>query len=70
MMSNNPNSKTITWIAGGTIGLLAGLLSAYLIIKNREENGGKLSLTSKDGLKIGMGLATFLRQISDIGKII
>lgn len=68
-MSENKNWKTITWIAGGAIGLLVGLVSAHLIIKNQEENAGDSSITPKDGLKIGVGLAALLKQISEIGKI-
>lgn len=65
-MSEKPNWKTFTWIACGAIGLLAGLASAHMIIKNREENEGRPSFTSKDGLIIGVGLVSLLKQISEI----
>ncbi len=68
-MSENNNWKTLTYLAGGLIGLAAGVVSAHLLIKNSENIDGKLSLTSKEKLNLGMGLVSFLRQISEFGKI-
>lgn len=58
---------TIFLVSGG-IGLLSGLAAAYLIIKKREETGKELKLTSGDGARIGMGIVTLLKMISDTGK--
>jgi hypothetical protein len=68
-MSENNNWKTITYIIGGLIGLAAGVASAHLLIKNSENIDGKLSLTSKEKLNLGMSLVTFLRQIAEFGKV-
>lgn len=67
-MSQNPNWKSLTFLIGGSIGLLTGLAAAYLIVKKQEEGGETLKLTSGDGAKIGMGIVTLLRMISDTGK--
>jgi hypothetical protein len=69
-MSNQTNQKTITYILGGTVGLITGLAAAYLLIKNQDTSSGqKTIITSKNGLKIGVGLATLLKQIADLSKI-
>jgi hypothetical protein len=63
-------SQTFVYILGGTIGLLTGLAAVYLLIKNQESSPEKTKLiTSKDGLKISVGLAGLLKQIADLGKI-
>ncbi len=67
-MEKASNWKTIILLIGGGIGLLSGLVGAYLVIKKREESGNTLKLTSGDGARIGMGIVTVLKMISDSGK--
>lgn len=67
-MTEKPDWKTLTFITGGAIGLITGLAAAYLIIKQREETGAQLKLTSGEGAKIGLGIVTLLKLISDGGK--
>lgn len=67
-MTDRLNWKTITFLIGGTIGLLSGLAAAYLIVKQREENGKELKLASSDGAKIGLGIVSLLRMISETGR--
>lgn len=69
-MTTNKNQKTIFYIIGGAAGLLTGLAAAFLLIKEQEKMPEQKSIiTTKSGLKIGMGLATLLKQIADLGKI-
>ncbi len=68
-MSENNNWKTYTYIIGGIIGLAAGVAFAHLLIKNSQDNEGKVSLTSNEKLNLGMSLVAFLRQIAASGKI-
>lgn len=67
-MSRNPNWKPLTFLIGGSIGLLTGLAAAYLVVKKQEEGGETLRLTSGEGAKIGMGIVTLLKMISETGK--
>ncbi len=67
MEKENKWKTTILLVSGG-IGLLSGLAAAYLIIKKQEESGNTLKLTSGDGARIGMGIVTLLKMISDSGK--
>jgi hypothetical protein len=69
-MSENNIQKNLTYFIGAAAGLFVGLAAAYLLIKNQESNPDQKSMiSSKDGLKIGVGLANLLKQIADIGKI-
>lgn len=67
-MTEKPNWKVITLIVGGLVGLLSGLVGAYLIIRKQEQTGEPLKLTSGDGARLGMGILTLLKQVSDSGK--
>lgn len=67
-MPQESNGKAIKYLIGGAIGLLTGLAAVYLIVKNEEATGESLKLTSSSGAKIGMGVVTLLKLISDIGK--
>lgn len=67
-MEKEKNWKTTILLVGGVIGLMSGLAAAYLVIKNREETGQTLKLTSGDGARIGMGIASVLKMVADSGK--
>jgi len=60
--------KTTIFLVSGSIGLLSGLAAAYLIIKKQEESGKTLKLSSGDGMRIGMGIASLLKMIAESGK--
>lgn len=64
---NNKNWKTIVLLIGGIAGLATGLAAASLIIKHQENTGGEFKLNSGEGFKIGMGIVSLLKQISDTG---
>lgn len=51
---------------GGLIGLFAGLLTSYMLVQQSEKRQNSLSLTATDGVKMGLGLMTFMRLISEI----
>jgi len=69
-MAEKSSHKTLTYILAGGAGLLTGLAAAYLLLKNQENDPEKKAvISSKDGLKIGVGLITLLRQIADLGRI-
>lgn len=69
-MTEKTNQITFTYIVAGAAGLLTGLAAAYLLLKNQKNSPDqKTIISSKDGLKIGVGLASLLRQIAELGSI-
>jgi hypothetical protein len=67
-MSEQPGWKTKTILAGGLAGLLIGLLAAFLFIKNRPDDQPPKQLSSKEGMQLGLGLVSFIKQLIEIGK--
>ncbi len=60
---NGNTWKSKTLVMGALIGALTGLGTAYLLTKNAEKEGETLSLTSGQGLKLGLLILGTLRQI-------
>jgi hypothetical protein len=67
-MAEKSDWKTLTYVIGGSIGLLTGLTAAYLIIRQREESGTSLKLSTSEGARIGMGIFSFLKSVAETGK--
>ncbi|MBN1230974.1 MAG: hypothetical protein JXA19_03810 [Anaerolineales bacterium] len=61
------NWKTRTLIIGGIVGGVTGLISAALIIRRSEKSENALAVTPQEGIRIGMLVAGFLREIANIG---
>ncbi|KPL06159.1 hypothetical protein AMJ86_09685 [bacterium SM23_57] len=51
---------------GTIIGALVGLGAAYLLLQ-RVDDSGELKLSSKEGVKLGISVFGFLRQITQLG---
>lgn len=64
-MPKDNNWKTLVLIIGGVAGLVTGLAAAAILIKKREENPGELKLNSGEGFKIGMGIVSLLKMVSE-----
>ncbi len=58
--------KTKTLIIGAVIGALTGVGTAYLLIQRTDEEQG-LQITPGDGMKLGVSVFSFLRQVSKLG---
>jgi hypothetical protein len=67
-MEEKSKWKTIAYLIGGTAGLITGLMAAFLFIRKNEESQGNLKVTSGEGVKIGLGVVSLLRMISESGK--
>jgi hypothetical protein len=64
-MEQTDNWKVKTFIIGGLIGAISGLLAAYVLINRAENEQTRPQLTAGDGVKVGIGLLGLLRLISD-----
>lgn len=59
------NWKTKTFIYGGFIGLAAGIVASLIVIQQAEKHQSHPAVNAADGIKLGLGLLTFLRLLSD-----
>jgi hypothetical protein len=64
-MQEDSKWKTTTYLISGALGLATGVAAAFLFIRSRENSEGDHMITSGQGVKLGMGIVTFLRQITD-----
>lgn len=60
------NFKQRLLLLGAVIGALTGLGAAYLI-SQRIEEGEELELTPGEGVKLGIAVFAFFRQITQLG---
>jgi len=64
----NVENQNVKILALGTIiGALVGLGAAYLLVQ-RIESDGKLTLSPKEGVKLGISVFSFFRQITQLGE--
>lgn len=61
------NWKLKTLLVGVVLGAATGLGAAYLLTKRAEQQGEALSITSGQGLKLGVLVAGLLRSILTLG---
>ena len=66
MEQSQDNWKTQTFVIGAVVGLVSGLIAAYIIIQRAEEEHSHPRLTAGDGVKMGIGLLGVLRTIADL----
>jgi gas vesicle protein len=66
-MTDMNNQKKKMLVLGAVIGALTGTAAAYLLAERMEE-GDQVSLTPKDGVKLGVSVFAFLRQVTDLAK--
>ena len=66
MEDDNRTWKINTLIAGTVIGALTGFGAALLLTRRAEQEGTKLTISSGQGLKMGMLIAGLLRSIMSL----
>ena len=57
-----------TLLFGALIGAFTGLVAAMLLNRRAEQTGTEVSLTTGDGMKLGMLVFGLLRAISSLGE--
>jgi hypothetical protein len=60
------NQKTKILFFGGLIGLITGIVASFILVQQSEKKQTNLSITASDGVKLGLGLLTFMRLFSEI----
>lgn len=63
------NWRTRTYIMGALLGLLLGVLSAYLFVRASEEdlNDAPKKIRTGDMMKMSLAVAALVRQIAEMG---
>lgn len=61
------NWKTTTLLIGAAVGIFTGLLAAYILIQTAERRGVRPRITAGDGVKVGLGVGTVLKLLSELG---
>ncbi len=64
-IKENRNGKILA--LGTLIGALVGLGAAYLILQRVDEEGN-VSIGPKEGVKLGVSVFSFFRQIVQLGE--
>jgi hypothetical protein len=65
------NWKTRAYLIGAAIGLLLGLLSAYLYVRASEEDinqSGAKKVKTGDAMKLTLSVLGLVRQIAELGS--
>jgi len=62
------NWKPKVLVIGGVIGLLTGLLAAYLMIQRAEKDETKPELSAGEGVKLGVLVLGLLRSVAMLGE--
>jgi len=66
-MQDTSDWKSKFLIVGALVGLISGLLAAFVIIQRAEQKQIKPNINAGDGVKVGLGVLGVLKLISDIG---
>jgi nitrate reductase gamma subunit len=59
--------KMQTLVIGGVLGALVGVGAAFLMTRRAEQKGEKLSMSTGQGVKLGVLLAGLMRSILTLG---
>ena len=60
--------KVKTLLIGAALGALTGLGAAYLLTKRAEQSGQQLTISTGKGVKLGMLVMGFVRQLLSVGE--
>lgn len=63
--------KRSTYMTGAALGLVIGLLAAYLFARTAEENPAQPRpnrIQTMDALKLALALLGLIRQVAELGK--
>ena len=67
IMETGENWKPKILLAGGTIGMAAGLIAAYLLIQRSEKEHHVPEINGKEGIRLGLLVFGLLREIAQLG---
>jgi hypothetical protein len=62
------DNKTKTLIIGAVAGAAVGLAGAFLLTRRAEETGTEITVSTGDGMRLGVMIIGLLRAVADLGK--
>jgi hypothetical protein len=62
------DNRNRTLLLGALVGAATGLVGALLLYRRSQETGTELSLTTGDGVKLGMMVIGLLRAVASMGE--
>jgi nitrate reductase gamma subunit len=60
--------KAQSVVIGAAVGALVGAGAAYLLVQRAERNQEQLSITTGDGIRLGLLVFGLLRQVAQLGN--
>jgi hypothetical protein len=63
----NENWKTKVLLIGAGVGIVTGLVGAFILIQASEKAETRPQLSAGDGVKVGLGVLAVLRLLADLG---
>ena len=67
-MNVNTSNRNKTLISGTLIGAAIGLAGAFLLTRKAEETGTAITVSTGDGMRLGVMIIGLLRAISALGE--
>lgn len=64
MQTRTGNWKTTTLVVGALVGALAGVAAALVLVRRSERHGEQLSVSTGEGLRIGLLVMGLLREVA------
>jgi hypothetical protein len=62
------DTKTKTLIIGAVAGAALGLAGAFLLTRRAEETGREITVSTGDGMRLGVMIIGLLRAVADLGR--
>jgi ABC-type Mn2+/Zn2+ transport system permease subunit len=63
---DNTGFRTRALVAGAAIGAVVGLAGAFLLVRNMEKENGDLTISTGEGIRLGIILLGLLRQVATL----
>jgi hypothetical protein len=64
METRTGNWKTMALVVGAGMGALAGVAAAMMLVRRSEKRGETLSVSTGEGLRIGLLVMGLLREVA------
>ncbi len=62
------DTKVKTLIIGAAAGAAIGLAGAFLLTRRAEETGTEITVSTGDGMRLGVMIIGLLRAVADLGR--